>query len=138
MRRLLVLVATTLAAFGVAPAIASAGCVAAGAGGPTYVDGSLLIYGGIQCTSGNGSHYQSRTYLQADNGGWHAVYGPFTHDYFSPVDNYRKVYPQYVPCSSVPFQSTYVRTKIVVENMVSGSTSTAYSGAVRRPSNCSS
>jgi hypothetical protein len=130
-----VLVALVMGAFG-ATADAYAGCTAAGQGNPTYVDGSMRIYGGIQCTTNNGSHYQARTYMQGNNGGWHIVAGPATKDYYSPGTNYFNVVPYYFSCSPLVPQDSQVRSKIVVENMVTGSIDIGYSGAVARPSNC--
>lgn len=133
MRRILVLI-VAVAAFAV-PAVAHAGCLAAGQGNPTYVDGSMRIFGGIQCTTNNGSHYQARTYMQGDAGGWHIVAGPATKDYYSPGTG-TFVSPYYFPCSPLTPQDVRVRSKIVVENMVTHTTDIGYSGAVTRPANC--
>lgn len=135
MRRFIQL-AAIVAALLVPVSIAQAGCLAAGQGNPTYVDGSMRIFGGIQCTSNNGSHYQARTYMQGDAGGWHIVTGPATKDYFSPPNNYFNVVPYYFSCNPLTPQDAHVRSKIVVENVVSGSIDIGYSGAVNRPTNC--
>lgn len=118
------------------PGIAQAGCTAAGSGNPVYVDGSMRILSGIQCTTNNGSHYQVRTYMQGDAGGWHSVSEPQTHDYYNPGNYYTNVLPYYFPCSPLTPQDVRVRSKIVVENIASGSIDIGYSGAVTRPSNC--
>lgn len=118
------------------PAVAQAGCLAAGQGNPTYVDGSMRIFGGIQCTTNNGSHYQARVYMQGDAGGWHIVAGNASYDYFSPPNNYFNVRAYYFPCANLTPQDVRVRSKIVVENMQTGSLNIGYSGAVNRPANC--
>lgn len=119
------------------PAIAEAGCLAAGSGNPTYVDGSVRIFAGIQCTTNNGSHYQVRTYLQGDaSGNFVNRSGPLTHDYFSPPNNYSNVLAYYFPCSALTPQDIHMRSAIVVENMVTHTTDVGHSGSVTRPANC--
>lgn len=136
-RLLLLAILVALAAGTVAAPAAQAGCLAAGSGNPTYVDGSMRIYGGIQCTSNNASSYQVRTYMQGDAGGFHIVAGPYTRNVCCPPDGYGpSVLPYYFACSALTPQDTYVRSKIVVENMISHSIDVGYSGAVRRPTNC--
>jgi len=138
MRRVFTILAAlaALAVPAVAAPAAFAGCTAAGQGNPTYVDGSMRIFGGIQCTTNNGSHYQARTYMQGDAGGWHIVAGPATKDYYSPGTNYFNVVPYYFACSTLTPQDVRVRSKIVVENIVTGTIDVGYSGAVTRPANC--
>ncbi len=126
-----------LAALLIMPGVAQAGCTAAGQGNPTYVDGSMLIYGGIQCTTNNGSQYQARTYMQGDAGGtWHIVDGPATKNYYNPPNYYKSVSPYYFLCATLTPQDIRVRSKIVVENMVTHTIDIGYSGSVTRPANC--
>lgn len=133
-RAIVILIA--LAVFVVAAPAAQAGCTAAGQGNPTYVDGSMRIFGGIQCTTSNGPSYQVRVYMQGDAGGWHIVSGPQSKTFCCPVNYYSHVDPYYFPCSPLTPQDIRVRSKIVVENTSTGSIDIGYSGAVTRPSNC--
>lgn len=126
-----------LAALLVIPGVAQAGCTAAGSGNPVYVDGSIRILAGIQCTTNNGSHYESRTYMQGDASAWHIVAGPSVKQWYSPANYFSRVDPYYFSCSALTPQDTYIRSKIVVENMVTHSLSIGYSGNLRRPDNCS-
>jgi hypothetical protein len=95
----------------------------------------MRIIAGLQCSGSIGSHYQTRTYMQGSSGGFHIVSGPQTKEWYSPtagvhVDSY------YFSCSPLTPSDTQVRSKIVVENMVTHTTDIGYSGAVNRPSNC--
>jgi hypothetical protein len=132
---LFAVLAASFSAILVAPAIASAGCQAAGSGNPTYVDGSVRIISGLQCSGTIGSHYEVRTYLQGSSGGFHIVSGPQTKQFYSPTSGIH-VDPYYFPCSPLTPSDSQIRSKIVVENVVTGTTDIGYSGAVTRPANC--
>lgn len=123
----------------VGPGVAHAGCTAiAGASAFDPSRGAIASHHGISCTTSNGSHYQVREYLQADNGGWHTTTPSITIDVYSPPDNYSKLYVAYWQCNStyMPPAANYVRSKTVVENVASASTSVAYGPILAIPSGC--
>lgn len=145
MRRMLTLAAAlcALAAVsGVAAPSAFAGCTAvAGASSFDPARGAIATHHGITCTTNNGSDYQLRMYMQADNGGWHTTTPKVVKvpDYASPPDNYRDTTPVvYWQCNTtyVPTAANYVRSKSVIENMVTHTLSVLYGPALLIPSGC--
>lgn len=133
----LLAIAIALAIPTIATPAALAGCQAAGSGNPVYVDGAMKIIAGMQCTTNNGSHYQVRTYMQGDSSGSFSIKsGPQTKDYYSPCNGCTYLLSYYFPCSALTPQDIHVRSKIVVENMVSHTTDIGYSGSTTRPPNC--
>jgi len=139
MTRKLIILAVLAALFAL-PGVAQAGCQAYPAQ-PYYstANGALYAIGTIGCSTNNGSHYQMRSYLQTNDGGWHILAGvpAYVNDFYSPPNGFtRDVLEGFWLCQSIAPAATQVRQKLIVENMVSLQKDTEYSTAYTIASSC--
>lgn len=129
----LLLAAVAMSMF-VAPAVAQAGCQVQP--GPTAATTSVQTYSYVACTTGNGSHYQLRMYIQGNYNGWHSVSTGIAFDIFSPVNNYRQRFNGGYGCAMFAAGDTQARNKSVLENMVTHTTDIGYGSVVALPPDC--
>lgn len=132
--RTLIAAALVCAATLCAPAVASAGCLA-DAGAVTRVGDLMVGQGRIACTTANGHRYQMRGYIQSNAGGWHSINlgAPLVVDFTGPppvgairngfVSGWYNIGSD---CDSYGAGATQTRIKIIVENIVSGSSDPDY------------
>lgn len=132
---LLVTITTALATPGAAYA---SGCQATSSGSAVYVDGMQHMNAGISCSSLTGNTYEIRIYLQGSSGGWHSVHVPTPLQVRTTPNTatYYRLWSVYESCSYLTGADDYVRIKTVIENLNTGSTDTAYSGANTNPQIC--
>jgi hypothetical protein len=141
-RKLLILTCA-LAVLAFAPA-AHAGCLASG--GSTAFDSSKnswIGHGAIQCTFNNGSDYELRIYLQTNETGSWSISTTSARTVYHKVggldDGYQSNRIIEWPCSqanavSPPF--TALRTKVVVENLNTGSIDVDYGALTYKGTAC--
>jgi hypothetical protein len=135
--RKLILLATMAIAMLATPAIAQAGCQARG-GSVQFFSGYVKSTGYMDCTTGNGSSYEMRIYVQGSNGG--AGYVSRTpairFTVCCPAANSTTTKTANFDCGYFSATDAFLRTKVVVENNATGSTDVAVGGAYTRPSAC--
>lgn len=116
------------------PAFAQAGCQARG-GAVADHSGYESANAYMDCTTNNGPSYEIRAYMQGDYGGWHAV-NPAIRFTVTPVTNGTVSRYYAVQCAYFAAGDSQVRSKVVVENLSTGSTDVAYGPIKGLPSAC--
>jgi regulator of RNase E activity RraA len=99
----------------------------------------LYGFASVYCTSNNGSLYQTRVYMQSNDGGWHSINlcCPVTKSYSNPPNNFLDEFiAPFGPCAQLAASATTVRVKQVLENMVTHSVDTSYGSYYTLPSSC--
>lgn len=131
MNKKLILILATLFTL-VVPQVAHAGCQALGEQVDYRSTTKIFAFGGMYCTTNNGSHYQVRAYIQTNEGGsFHIATPAYSADYYNPGNLIYEAFYGYWTCVHFADNpgATQWRTKFVVENMVTHSIDPDYGEA---------